>query len=885
MAQVNTSVWGSVTDWHNNGTYTTLDDKYKIKNTDEVIDLWQDNKLVVNTPWDKSLSYCGLGTESPLSHITFLRRVVPYYYESSDWDGSKFSDMIVDYIATDDRDTTNFAIGFTEIYSNKNQHSCQFKSDFTSLGLEQYAPIFQRWGPDSKADDAMQWIIDHQATDPDPWCNVASSVMFAQVPVKNFVAVPHIVCGNSINSKFLEHSGDLQTVDLKTYLTAEQEEGHEHASYLTHPYVFQVLLKFVYSGSDTNFESHVREGTLNPSTCFILDQTNMYSDINPDCVDDDQEGYDFTVANMYNQLMNWVSWSEGMPIMGLTSGPAGWYWRDGWQIGFGIPSVDVPLGTDMADLKDVHGRYNFPIWIGSSELETKIIQNENPQSYSEADDGCIIYYMSAGNDPEVFREKIRRATACFGLFFVDGMDDKDLALDDTNMMLGILENGIGHGNYSFGLNNRLQDQWKWDDMHEGDYDPTDDPEIDDDSSEDTKNKTVLPTRGMLMPFTGSYVFDYLPLTGVINACTHHYIDMQDAIEDWNLNKEEQEDSLDFESYLWRQWGRQANPVDCLQNITYYPFNIRPYMTGLTSTTVIQVGSFVQDYAGTGVVGSKVGATTTAGSIWCGNGENSGMKFPITNADDFRSYAPYVSATLYLPFCGSIELDPQVFVGHTIKVNYLVDWRTGVCLALVYRDNLVVEAVSGQMGNKVNLQMLDGTTWASQLANASVQESNAHFNRATNFFATVGGLVKIAAGAALIVGTEGIGTSVGGGLIANGVGSVANSFIKGNQIDVAENKAAYDIGTTPIPTRQISTASPAVNASNEMRVRLVVFKSEEEDKGNYAHTVGHACLKYGTLNNLNCTGYTVCQTIDTAGITATEAEKEKIRSLLMGGVYV
>lgn len=262
-----------------------------------------------------------------------------------------------------------------------------------------------------------------------------------------------------------------------------------------------------------------------------------------------------------------------------------------------------------------------------------------------------------------------------------------------------------------------------------------------------------------------------------------------------------------------------------------------------------------------------------------------MKFPITDANDFRSYAPYVSATLYLPFCGSIELDPQVFVGHTIKVNYLVDWRTGVCLALVYRDNLVVEAVSGQMGNKVSLQMLDGTTWASQLANASVQESNAHFNRATNFFATVGGLVKIAAGTALLVGSQGMGAAAGGGLIASGVGSVANGFIRGNQIDVAENKAAYDIGTTPIPTRQISTASPAVNASNEMRVRLVVFKSEEEAKGNYAHTVGHACLKYGTLTSLGCTGYTVCQTIDTAGITATEAEKEKIRSLLMGGVYV
>lgn len=219
MAEVNTSIWGDSTEWHNSGTYTTLDDKYKIKNTDAVIDLWQDDKLVVNTAWDKSLSYCGLGTESPLSHITFLRQLTPYYYDAADWDGSKFSEMIIDYTTTDDREATNFAIGYTEVYSSKNQYSCQFKSDMASLSLEQYGPIFQRWGPLSRADESMQWSIDHEGRD--EWCNVASSTMFAQIPVKNFVAIPYIVCGNSINTKFLENRGDLQTVDLKTYLTEE----------------------------------------------------------------------------------------------------------------------------------------------------------------------------------------------------------------------------------------------------------------------------------------------------------------------------------------------------------------------------------------------------------------------------------------------------------------------------------------------------------------------------------------------------------------------------------------------------------------------------------------------------------------------------------------
>ena len=670
--------------------------------------------------------------------------------------------------------------------------------------------------------------------------------------VKRNVLIPYVKAGPTDTSD----ANAIQTYDLATYLSTYKDAK---------PYVYSIGFEIAVMYGESIEASSSNQRTLDSSYNLMLmeyiSSLNDFYYIGPN--------NKWQTALYNNDLfVPQTLKSPHMPLGGyINNGSHNAEAPDTLGYESTLNSVGVHAVIDCNDIK-----WDTWVNVGSSTAEgtcNKVLVAD-ARKYTE----------------EEFREAVRHSLACFGMFFADSETvAKQGKLDDPEMHLGTLKNGIGYGDYTSGKDNRRQPQWNWDSMSENDYDPSIEPDIPDDSKEDTKNKTVLPSRGMLMPFTGSYVFDYLPLTGVINACTNHYIDMQDAIEDWNLHKEEYEDSLDFESYLWRQWGRQANPVDCLQNITYYPFNIRPYMTGLTTTSVIQVGSFVKDYAGTGITASKVGASTTAGSIWCGAGENSGMKFPITDANDFRSYAPYVSATLYLPFCGSIDLDPQVFVGHTIKVNYLVDWRTGVCLALVYRDNLVVEAVSGQMGNKVNLQMLDGTTWASQLANASVQESNAHFNRATNFFATVGGLVKIAAGTALIVGSQGTGAAGGGALITSGIGSVANGFIRGNQIDVAENKAAYDIGTTPIPTRQISTASPAVNASNEMRVRLVVFKSDEESSSNYAHTVGHACLKYGTLTSLGCTGYTVCQTIDTAGITATEAEKEKIRSLLMGGVYV
>ena len=818
----------------------------------------QDSSWTINGDdgaFNKSVSFVGMsGNKCPYTSIKYFSNINNDQYTSN---------YPITQLESDTYDIVNFAFHNIEIvlyndYGNNKRFMDIYKSAQGGGGNgNAIKDWYVRWNPDPFLGNGPSSTYPNYLNS--VVSDYASSIrnqdinFVTQMPCRRVVLVPFITCSDGNDSS-------VGTYDLDTYLTTYKT---------TKPRIISVSFAtyIAYKDSDAPTSSNQRQ--LKYFAMSLLQSSNKFSNHYVSIKDSNTRNpaenlfYPYLLMSPYIPLGGALNngHSNNNKPSGLSTQPwsSGAFDNSSWY--------SVMAVCDLGDM-------GWTNWSGNNTGETGR--------------GEYLYCNADNLTADEIRESVRAGLACFGMFFTDSVADAQTKqLDEAGMFLGTLVNGIGYGDYTEGTANREQPQFNWKAMNESDYDPENPPEPDipDDSTEDTKNKTVLPSRGMLMPFTGSYVFDYLPLTGVINACTHHYIDMQDAIEDWNLNKEEYEDSLDFESYLWRQWGRQANPVDCLQNITYYPFNIRPHMTGLTNTTVIQVGSFVHDYAGTGVVGSKVGATTTTGSIWCGNGENSGMKFPITDANDFRSYAPYVSATLYLPFCGSIELDPQVFVGHTIKVNYLVDWRTGVCLALVYRDNLVVEAVSGQMGNKVNIQMLDGTTWASQLANASVQESNAHFNRATNFFATVGGLVKIAAGAALIVGTDGIGTSVGGGLITSGVGNVANSFIKGNQIDVAENKAAYDIGTTPIPTRQISTASPAVNASNEMRVRLVVFKSEEEDKSNYAHTVGHACLKYGTLNNLKCTGYTVCQTIDTAGINATEAEKEKIRSLLMGGVYV
>ena len=856
MAEINTGVWGESTDWHDTATYDqTLDAAQKCKNTDEVIELWQDTKLVVNTPWDKTLSYCGLGEESPLSNIKFLRRVIPYFIYPENWDGSKFDELVVSYDEEDTRNVTNFAIGSTEVYASRNQHMCQFKSDMASISLEQYGPIFQRWGPLSRADEAMQWIVDHEqpGSTPDPWCNVASSIMYAQIPVKNFVAIPYITCVNSVATKNLPNNGDLAVVDLATYLTAEQDEQHPHASYLTHPYILQVCLRFVQSESLADFNNHTRDLTLNPSTCFILDETNMYSDINPDCKADDEEGYDFTTAYMYNQLMNWFGApNSGMPILGLTSIPGDWHWRDGWPISFG-PSDIYQYGDTLPDLKDVSGRYNFPIWIGSQYLEEHAIMNDNPTTASEATDGAYVYYMSAGNDPVELREKIRRAVACFGLFFVDGYDDKDIALDDNHMMLGILEDGIGHGDYSFGLNNRLQDQWNWDDMHENDYDPTVEPDPEE----------SLPDTNPILPSDPGFT-----TAGRGTACyAMTYLDIDEVMEDIFGST-----SAKYSELVEGLAMFGSNPMNAFVSCKWYPF----VFSSNQNSPVVLGSTIVNRNHQYNVIDST---------------QSSYYKFTCgakVKCDKTFVYSRRTKARLFLPFYGFYELPMNMVMSYNVNLEFHYNVPDEMAVWIISFGNKIYDFVecdpaieiplTGDNAREIlltkrqmaaNAAVAIGTVVLSSVAGAVTAQM------AYESTAAVGGTIAQAA-------ATGLKSSIPSMAKGAALGAIGHKAVN-NVTNLARNLGNLNIN---VPTHGSSGATTMLNLPLFPYIQLYTnAEIEGFSKAEYKLKVGIACDKWCKTDAMPASSLLKATGIADMNTSGMELEEiQELNGILQTGFY-
>ena len=64
------------------------------------------------------------------------------------------------------------------------------------------------------------------------------------------------------------------------------------------------------------------------------------------------------------------------------------------------------------------------------------------------------------------------------------------------------------------------------------------------------------------------------------------------------------------------------------------------------------------------------------------------------------YSPFSRLTIYLPFIGFQDLDDKLVVGHTLKVQYVVDVLSGRCLAQLYVDSIDLKSCFAEYGGTI-----------------------------------------------------------------------------------------------------------------------------------------------------------------------------------------
>lgn len=205
-------------------------------------------------------------------------------------------------------------------------------------------------------------------------------------------------------------------------------------------------------------------------------------------------------------------------------------------------------------------------------------------------------------------------------------------------------------------------------------------------------------------------------------------------------------------------------------------------------------------------------------------------------NNFLDYAPYTEIKLYVPFCGIVELPPNLFINSTVSVDMIIDIISGSCKGVVMCNNTFYTSINGSLMCSLPLSLEQCATKSLSVINSanSIMSGIIFGNKNYSALNTV--------------------TTLGEAMIENN--NIAPSHISGNMDSVVN---FYD-----------------------PQFCILFMTYPEVNMGDIGKTNGKVCNYQDTLKN--CHGYTVVNNPHLE-IKCTNTEKDEITKLLEQGVIL
>lgn len=267
----------------------------------------------------------------------------------------------------------------------------------------------------------------------------------------------------------------------------------------------------------------------------------------------------------------------------------------------------------------------------------------------------------------------------------------------------------------------------------------------------------------------------------------------------------------------------ANPVNAIMSLRLYPFDVGT-MAGSLDAEKIILGRVDTD-----VYGLKL--TNSANAII-----DLGKLYIASHFGDFRDYSPYSAYNLYIPFIGTVSLNPNDYLNRMISIKMIVDITTGKATAIIYANGIPMQYLDGMIAIEIPITSEN----MGQTANA----------------------------------------------IIGAVGSTASALVTGNIVGAAMTAAAgaADVLFNDVSINKTGNISASTSFFSPINAYVVISRPNAVIPANYGHSRGYSCDYSAPLSSI--VGYTICVNVDTSGISgATDAERTQIKNLLEGGVYL
>lgn len=335
--------------------------------------------------------------------------------------------------------------------------------------------------------------------------------------------------------------------------------------------------------------------------------------------------------------------------------------------------------------------------------------------------------------------------------------------------------------------------------------------------------------------------------------------------------------------LWKSWNDSSSYVWENFLFNFYSqtgtFNITAALDYIISLQIypFDIGGII-DYIGTDFYGVSDG-------VYMGTGVtnftyNWGHNIPIINSvvgkirmgecvvtsdkayNDFRDM--YNSSVLcYLPFCGTIQLNPVDVWGRTLRCTYLIDFQAGACTAIVECEGdtgyFPVGSKSGQIGFKIPIN----ATNAGQLAATFARD-------VTQAAGTIAGLAFDVTKTALKDYSK-----------LDKARDIADKAVGGelSLIDQGINVLSRSGVDMPMLSGGIGSESILGYLTPFVEIRRGKYGKPE----NFPHSMGYVNETSQQIKNYK--GLCVFTGVDTTGLKCNDAERTEILSLLQTGVYI
>lgn len=669
--------------------------------------------------------------------------------------------------------------------------------------------------------------------------NRNQTTFITNLGVKRNVLIPYVKAGPTDTSD----TNAIQTYDLATYLSTYKDAK---------PYVYSIGFEIAVMYGESIEASSSNGRTLDSSYNLMLMENigslNDFYYIGPN--------NEWKTAHYNNDLF--VPQTLKSPHM-----PLGGYINNGSynaetpaKLGYEntLNSVGVHAVIDCNDIK-----WDTWINVGSSTAEgtcNKILVAD-ARKYTE----------------DEFREAVRHSLACFGMFFADSETvAQEGKLDDPNMCLGTIVDGVGYGDYTSGKDNRNQPQWNWNSMSENEYDPTNPP----------SPPGPEPDPNPITPSTPGFSL------AVDNGSVCYTINKAEWRQIWN--------DIYSGATRWKDLinGLQlygSNPLNAILNFRWYPFTLGGSITSplrLGSTTV-QPSTHVYHYISSG----EEAFTSASASFNWGRPKN----FINSRKTKIR---------IWLPFYGFYELPTPLFISKelSIQFQYNLPDDQGIWFIMfggsvydyvecapyieipITGDNSLQIAAAKKTRN-LQIAATIGTAVAGAVMGAAVAAPglSAIINAAKETAWATGGMISGALANIGPLAADGLLTTAQGAGIMGATGALAGGGIKAANTIM---NSALQIGTLSTNVPIHSTASDTTFLHLPFHPYIEVFQNlpigdfngKEED---YKRTVGIACDKWCKISEMpekSMLATTGAAAEDLTGMELTEANE--LNAILQSG---